>query len=68
VWVQYANNLLPVAAIFGAVGLLLLSLSLLSNRLVPPGTRGFALIDLTVATVAALVGLWWRWRRQRSAP
>jgi hypothetical protein len=65
VWVQYADNLLPVAAIFGAIGLVLLSLSLLWNRLVPPGTRGFALIELTVATVAALAGLWWRRRRRR---
>jgi hypothetical protein len=68
VWVQYADSLLPVAAVFGAIGLLLLGLSLFASRQMPNGTRQFALIDLTMASIAALVGLWWRWRRQRSAP
>jgi hypothetical protein len=67
VWAQYASTLLPVAAVFGATGLLLLSLSLLASREMPNGTRGFALIDLVVATIAALVGLWWRSRHQTPA-
>ncbi len=68
VWVQYADSLLPVAAVFGALGLFLIGLSLLASRQMPNGTRQFALIDLTVAAVAALVGFRWRWRRQRSTP
>jgi hypothetical protein len=68
VWVQYADSLLPVTAVFGAIGLLLLGLSLLGSGQLPNGTRQFALIDLMVAAIAALVGLLWRWRRQRSAP
>ncbi len=67
VWAQYANSLLPVAAIFGAIGLLLLGLSLLASQRMPSGTRGFALVDLAVAGIAALVGLWWRWRHEPSA-
>ncbi len=31
VWVQYADSLPPVAAVFGALGLLLLGLSLLAS-------------------------------------
>jgi hypothetical protein len=57
-----------VAAVFGALGLFLIGLSLLASRPMPNGTRQFALIDLTVAAIVALVGLLWRWRRQRSAP
>jgi hypothetical protein len=68
VWVQYADSLLPVAVLFGAIGLLLLGLSLLASGQLPNGTRQFALTDLMVAAIAALVGLLWRWRRQRSAP
>ena len=68
VWVQYADSLLPVAAVFGAIGLLLLGLSLLASGQMPNGTRQFALIDLMMAAIAALVGLLWRWRRKRSAP
>ena len=64
VWAQYANSLLPVAAVFGAIGLLMLGLSLLASQRMPNGTRGFALLDLGVAVVAALVGLWWRWRHR----
>ena len=68
VWIQYADSLLPVAAVFGAIGLLLLGLSLLASGQMPNGTRQFALIDLRVAAIVVLVGLLWRWRRQRSAP
>jgi hypothetical protein len=68
VWIRDADSLLPMAAVFGAVGLLLLGLSLLASQQMPDGTRQFALIDLTVAAIAALIGLWRRWRRQRSAP
>jgi hypothetical protein len=68
VWVQYADSLPPVAAVFGALGLLLLGLSLLASGQLPNGTSQFALIDLTVAAIAALVGLLWRLRRQPSAP
>jgi len=64
VWAQYANSLLPVAAVFGAIGLLMLGLSLLASQRMPNGTRGFALLDLGVAVVAALVDLWWRWRHR----
>ncbi|MDQ6789467.1 MAG: hypothetical protein M3075_02200, partial [Candidatus Dormibacteraeota bacterium] len=66
VWAQYANSLLPVTAVFGAIGLLLLGLSLLASQRVPDGTRGFAVVDLAVAAIAALVSLGWRWRQRRS--
>jgi hypothetical protein len=67
VWVRYANSMLPVAAVFGAIGLLLLGFSLLAGPQMALGARIVGLADLTVAAIAALIGLWWRWRRRRSA-
>ena len=66
VWVRYANSMLPVAAVFGAMGLVLLGLSFLGSRPFSTGTRVVALADLAVAAIAALIGLWWRWRRHRA--
>jgi hypothetical protein len=65
VWVAYADNLLRVAAVLAGLGLLLLALSLLSQQ-IAIGARAVAVGDLGVAAIAALLGLWWRWRRRRS--
>jgi hypothetical protein len=67
VWVRYANSLLPVAVAFGALGLLLLGLSLLAGPAIATGARVVGLADLAVAALAASIRLWWRWRRRRSA-
>jgi hypothetical protein len=65
--VRYANSMLPVAAAFGAIGLLLLGLSLLAGPPISTGARVVALADLGLAALAAPIGLWWRWRRRRAA-
>jgi hypothetical protein len=65
---SYADNLLLLAAVFGGFGFLVLAFSLLGGTQMPKGIHGLALGDLTVAVIAALIGLWWRWRRRRSAP
>jgi hypothetical protein len=67
VWVRYANSMLPVAAVFGGIGLVLLGLSLLGSPQFSTGTRAVALADLAVAAIAAVIGLWWRRRRRRAA-
>jgi hypothetical protein len=65
VWVRYANSMLPVAAAFGALGLPLLGLSLLAGPPISTGARMVGLADLGVAALAALIGVWWRWRSAR---
>ncbi|PZR97529.1 MAG: hypothetical protein DLM67_07730 [Candidatus Nephthysia bennettiae] len=72
-WARYADNLLTVAAVFdeftaaaaiGGLGLILLVFSLLNSRQISIATRGLALGDLSVAAIAALLGLWRRWKGQ----
>lgn len=76
-WVKYTENLLAEAAVFNeftmaavlaAIGLLLLALSLRGSQQMSITVRGIALGDLAVSAIVALLGLWERWQRQRSAP
>ena len=68
VWVRYTNSMLPVAAVFGGMGLVLFGLSLLASQPTATGARTVGLADLAVAAIAGLIGLWWRSRRRRPAP